>query len=327
MKYSKELMKHFNNPKFVKDVENSNGVGEVGNVACGDIMHLEIKIKNNKIEDIGFKTFGCAAAIASSDVVCELAKGKTIEEAKKIKKEDIIKKLKAMPPIKVHCSVLGIEALRKAIENFRGKMDEIKSIVSDIGGVMVKGNNLKTHYIPLCNAMGVDKKRFFESYKKYVGDASRGKMTAQEMIYSIANELGVNKKKLLENWIKYKRKAIRKNVGLEKIFKKLKKKYKVVSMSGVLDLHYELCNEKKIYDVFDFNICSYKVKTNKPDIQIYKLLVKRLKTPPNLILFIDDTEECLSPAQKLGMKTILYKNNSQLLRDLKKRGVLVKKAD
>ena len=119
--YSKELMKHFNNPKFVKDIENSDGIGEVGNVACGDIMHLEIKVKDNKIKDIGFKTFGCAAAIASSDVVCELAMGKTLKQAEKIKKEDIIKKLKDMPPIKVHCSVLGIKALKKAIEDYREK--------------------------------------------------------------------------------------------------------------------------------------------------------------------------------------------------------------
>lgn len=120
--YSKELMKHFKNPKFVKDVKNPNGIGEVGNVACGDVMHLEIKVKNNKIEDIGFKTFGCAAAIASSDVVCELAKGKTIKEAKKIKKEDIIKKLKGMPKIKVHCSVLGIDALKRAIDDYLQKI-------------------------------------------------------------------------------------------------------------------------------------------------------------------------------------------------------------
>jgi len=202
-------------------------------------------------------------------------------------------------------------------------MEEIKSIVSDIGGVMVKGNNLKTHYVPLCKSMGVDTKRFFEFYKKYVDKASRGKMTAQKMIYSIANDLNVDKNKFLENWIKYKKKAIKKNTELEKVFKKLKKKYRVVSMSGVLDLHYKLCNEKKVYGAFDFNICSYKVKTNKPDIKIYKLLLKKLKTPPKLILFIDDTEECLKPAQKLGMKTILYKNNSQLLRDLKKYGIKV----
>ena len=117
--YSKELMKHFNNPKFVKDVKDSDGIGEVGNVACGDIMHLEIKVEDNKIVDIGFKTFGCAAAIASSDVVCELAQGKTIEEAEKIKKDDIVEKLKGMPQIKVHCSVLGIEALKKAIEDYK----------------------------------------------------------------------------------------------------------------------------------------------------------------------------------------------------------------
>ena len=119
--YSKELMKHFKNPKFVKKIKNPDGVGEVGNVACGDIMHLEIKVDTNKITEIGFKTFGCPAAVASSDVVCELAKGKTIEEAEKIKKDDIIERLKGMPPIKVHCSLVGIEALRKAIEDYRGK--------------------------------------------------------------------------------------------------------------------------------------------------------------------------------------------------------------
>ena len=80
-----------------------------------------IKVEDSKIKDIGFKTFGCPAAVASSDVVCELAKGKTLEQAKKIKKEDIIKKLKGMPPIKVHCSVLGIQALKKAIENYKNR--------------------------------------------------------------------------------------------------------------------------------------------------------------------------------------------------------------
>ena len=101
-------------------MKDANGVGEVGNVACGDVMYLEMKVdeKTKKIKDIGFKTFGCPAAVASSDVVCSLAKGKTIEQAKKIKRQDIVKKLKGMPKIKVHCSVLGIEALKKAIENY-----------------------------------------------------------------------------------------------------------------------------------------------------------------------------------------------------------------
>ena len=121
MNYTKELLKHFNNPKFVKKINNPDGIGEVGNLNCGDIMHLEIKVKDNKIKDIGFHTFGCAAAISSSDVVCELVKGKTLEEAEKITKNDIVKKLGGMPPLKVHCSVLGINALKKAIEDYRNR--------------------------------------------------------------------------------------------------------------------------------------------------------------------------------------------------------------
>lgn len=120
-KYTKNLLKRFNNPKYVKNVKDAGGVGEVGNIACGDIMHLEIKVEKGRIKDIGFRTFGCAAAIASSDVVCELAKGKTLEEAEKITKDDIVKKLGGMPPIKIHCSVLGIEALKKAIEDYKKK--------------------------------------------------------------------------------------------------------------------------------------------------------------------------------------------------------------
>ena len=134
--YTKKLLARFNNPKFVKKIKNPDGVGEVGNLHCGDIMHLEIKVEpprgypetfskkalqGAKIKDIGFKTFGCSAAIASSDVVCELAKGETLCQAKKITKDDIVKKLGGMPPIKVHCSVLGIQALKKAIGNYEGK--------------------------------------------------------------------------------------------------------------------------------------------------------------------------------------------------------------
>ena len=127
MNYTKELMERFQNPKFVKDIENPDGVGEIGNVACGDVMNLKIKVSDGKIEDIGFKTFGCGAAIASSDVVCELAIGKTIEEAKKLTKDDIVKKLGGMPQIKVHCSVLGIQALKKAIESYEMKENEKKN--------------------------------------------------------------------------------------------------------------------------------------------------------------------------------------------------------
>jgi NifU-like protein involved in Fe-S cluster formation len=118
--YSKELMKHFKNPKYVKKLKNPNAIGEVGNIKCGDILRLEMNIdkKTKKIKNIGFQTFGCPSAVASSDVVCELAKGKTIQEAKKLNKDNIIKKLGGMPPIKIHCSVLGIQALEKAIKDF-----------------------------------------------------------------------------------------------------------------------------------------------------------------------------------------------------------------
>ncbi len=116
--YSKKLMKRFTNPKFVKRLKKPDAVGEVGNMKCGDIMHLEIKVKNHEISDIGFQTFGCGAAIATSDVVCELAKGRTLAKAKKISKNDIVKKLGGMPPIKIHCSILGIQALKKAIKNY-----------------------------------------------------------------------------------------------------------------------------------------------------------------------------------------------------------------
>lgn len=124
--YTKKLLERFRNPKFVKNLKSPSGVGEVGNVSCGDVMHLEIKVEKNKIKDIGFKTFGCGAAIASSDVVCELAKDKTIEEARKLTKQDIIDKLGGMPPLKVHCSVLGIQALKKAIEDWENYSKKLK---------------------------------------------------------------------------------------------------------------------------------------------------------------------------------------------------------
>ena len=118
LSYSKELMKHFKNPKNVKDIKNPDGVGEVGNMKCGDIMRMKIKVKNDKINDIGFQTFGCPAAVASSDVVCELAKGKTLKQVKRLKKEDIVNELGGMPPIKIHCSILGLEALNKAVLDY-----------------------------------------------------------------------------------------------------------------------------------------------------------------------------------------------------------------
>jgi len=122
--YNKEVMKHFLKPKFSGKIKNPDTIGRINNDLCGDLMEVYLKIdkKKNKIKDIKFQTLGCAAAIASSDVLCELAKGKTLEQAKKINNKMIIKKLKGLPSIKLHCSVLGERTLKKAIEDYEKKL-------------------------------------------------------------------------------------------------------------------------------------------------------------------------------------------------------------
>jgi len=122
LKYSKKVMEHFLRPHNVGEIKDADAVGQTGNPICGDIMRIFIKVKNNRITNIKFKTLGCAAAIAASSMLTDLAKGKTLEQAEKIKSEDIVKGLGTMPPIKVHCSVLGAEALHDAIRNYRKKV-------------------------------------------------------------------------------------------------------------------------------------------------------------------------------------------------------------
>ena len=117
--YTKVVLEHFRNPKFAGDLPGYNATGKVGNAACGDIMELFLKIKDGVIAGVRFKTFGCAAAIASTDILCGLINGKTIEEAKKISKDDIIKVMGEVPAIKVHCSILATEALEEALKNFK----------------------------------------------------------------------------------------------------------------------------------------------------------------------------------------------------------------
>ena len=127
--YSKQVIEHFKNPKNMGEMKNADAVGKVGNPKCGDVLWVYLKISKNKqnkeyIKEIKFQTFGCIAAIAVSSVLTEMAKGKTIEEAKKLNNNEIVKKLGGLPPIKYHCSLLGAEALHKAIENFRIKNSE-----------------------------------------------------------------------------------------------------------------------------------------------------------------------------------------------------------
>lgn len=119
--YSKKVLKHFRNPHNVGKIKDADGVGEVGNMACGDVMKLYIKVKEGKIEKVKFETYGCAAAIATSSVITDLVKGKTISEALELSNGDIVKSLEGLPPIKVHCSLLSVDALREAIYNYLTK--------------------------------------------------------------------------------------------------------------------------------------------------------------------------------------------------------------
>ena len=119
--YSEKVMDHFQNPRNVGEIKDADGVGEVGNAVCGDMMTFYIKVKGDIISDIKFQTFGCGAAIAVSSMVSEMAKGKTIEEALKITNASVAQELGGLPPNKMHCSNLGAEALDKAIENYRKK--------------------------------------------------------------------------------------------------------------------------------------------------------------------------------------------------------------
>jgi len=119
--YSEKVMDHFRNPRNVGEIPDADGVGTVGNPICGDMMTVYIKVKDDKIADVKFKTFGCGAAVATSSMVTELAKGKTLEEAMKITRADVAEHLGGLPPIKMHCSNLAADALHSAIDDYRKK--------------------------------------------------------------------------------------------------------------------------------------------------------------------------------------------------------------
>jgi len=124
--YSEKVMEHFRNPHNMGEIPDADGVGTVGNPVCGDLMTIYIKVKDNKIEDIKFKTFGCGAAIATSSMITELAKGKTLEEAMKISRGDVAENLGGLPPIKMHCSNLAADGLHAAIQDYLKKKETNK---------------------------------------------------------------------------------------------------------------------------------------------------------------------------------------------------------
>jgi nitrogen fixation NifU-like protein len=131
-RYSEKVMEHFRNPRNVGEIENPDGIGPVGNPVCGDIMELYIKVDNGIITDAKFKTFGCGAAIATSSMVTELVKGKSVEEALEVSNRAVAEALGGLPSVKMHCSVLAEEALKSAINDYLGKYktrEEVQNVV------------------------------------------------------------------------------------------------------------------------------------------------------------------------------------------------------
>jgi nitrogen fixation NifU-like protein len=121
--YSEKVMEMFRNPKNMGEIENPDGIGRVGNPKCGDLMELYIKVEDDIIKDVKFKTFGCAAAIATSSMITEMAIGKTLDEALEITRQDVADELEGLPPVKMHCSNLAADALHAAIEDYRKKKE------------------------------------------------------------------------------------------------------------------------------------------------------------------------------------------------------------
>ncbi len=119
--YSEKVLDHFKNPRNVGEIKDADAEGTVGNPVCGDMMTMYIKVKDDRIEDVKFKTFGCGAAIATSSMTTELAKGKTLDEAMKITRADVAEALDGLPPVKMHCSNLAADALHEAIKSYREK--------------------------------------------------------------------------------------------------------------------------------------------------------------------------------------------------------------
>lgn len=124
--YSEKVMEHFRNPHNVGEIPDADGVGTVGNPVCGDMMTIYIKVRDNRIADIKFKTFGCGAAVATSSMITELAKNKTLEEAMSIGRQDVADSLGGLPPVKMHCSNLAADALHEAIRDYQKKKEAEK---------------------------------------------------------------------------------------------------------------------------------------------------------------------------------------------------------
>lgn len=150
--YSETVMDHFKNPRNVGTIDDANGVGEVGNPLCGDMMTIYLKIDDERIEDIKFQTFGCGAAIAVSSMLTEMAKGKSLDEARKISNKDVAKALEGLPKNKLHCSNLGADALHMAIKDYEDRKEGKVKAKPEEKEELTVGHAGETCYCPYCDA-------------------------------------------------------------------------------------------------------------------------------------------------------------------------------
>ena len=150
--YSEKVMDHFMNPRNVGEIENADGIGEVGNAKCGDIMKMYLKITDGIVVDAKFKTFGCGAAIATSSMATELIKGKTIEEAIKLSNKAVVEALDGLPPVKIHCSVLAEEAIKAALNDYFTK----NGIENELSAICKKSCECSSCDTDHCSTCGKD---------------------------------------------------------------------------------------------------------------------------------------------------------------------------
>ena len=165
--YSKTVMDHFRNPRNVGVIEDADGVGEVGNPLCGDMMSIYLKIKEDRIEDIKFQTFGCGSAIAVSSMITEIAKGKSLEEAKRITNRDVADALEGLPQNKLHCSNLGADALKAAIKDFEDRQSGKARAESETKDVH-EHNHEDGCYCPYCDAELTEERDFCQACKSTI---------------------------------------------------------------------------------------------------------------------------------------------------------------
>ncbi|MCK4647574.1 HAD family phosphatase [Candidatus Pacearchaeota archaeon] len=198
-------------------------------------------------------------------------------------------------------------------------MKQIKAIIFDIGGVIYLGEQKSNAYMQ--EKLKFDEDFWFGAVKNIWNDLCIGKRKEEEGIAEMAKNLGLGKKKLKDLWIRCFKERFILNKPLLKIIEKLKKNYKTAILSDQWILPYKILITKRLKEIFDVEIYSHEAKIRKPNLKIYKITLKKLGLCANECIFIDDLDYNLKPAEELGMNTILFKDNKQLLRELKKFGV------